>query len=120
MNMKEIKAFIRPQMLDSVVDALGSRPDSPGLTVSEVQGWGHLKGETAPRLTERVKLEIVVPDDEVDQVVSVIVEKGHTGRSGDGKIFVSAVERAIRIRTGEAGRKAVVPSEHPYEREEGA
>lgn len=117
--MKEIKAFIRPQMLDPVVDALESRPDSPGLTVSEVRGWGHMKGEAVPRLTERVKLEIVVPDDEVDDVVSVIVEKAHTGHSGDGKIFVSPVERGIRIRTGEVGRKAVVPSEREGEPEDG-
>jgi len=115
--MKEIKAFIRPQMLDPVVDALESRPDSPGLTVSDVRGWGHVKGEAVPRLTERVKLEIVVPDDEVDEVVSAIVEKAHTGHSGDGKIFVSAVERGIRIRTGETGRKAVVPSERAAEPE---
>lgn len=115
--MKEIKAYIRPRMLDSVVDPLGSRPDSPGLTVSDVQGWGHLKGEAALRLTERVKLEIVVPDDEVDGVVSVIVEKAQTEHSGDGKIFLSDVDHSIRIRTGEAGRTAVVPSGHPYDGE---
>lgn len=109
--MKEIKAFIRPQMLDPVVDALESRPGSPGLTVSEVRGWGHLKGEDAPRLTERIKLEIVVPEEEVQEVVSLIVDKARTGHSGDGKIFVSSVEEGIRIRTGERGRSIVSPSD---------
>lgn len=116
--MKEIKAFIRPQMLDPVVDVLESRPDSTGLTVTEVRGWGHRKGEAAPRLTERVKLEIVVPDHRVNEVVALIVEKSHTGHSGDGKIFVSDVNGAIRIRTGEKGESAVVPSEHPYHGED--
>lgn len=112
--MKEIKAFIRPQMLDAVVDALEGRPDTPGLTVSEVRGWGHVKGESSPRLTKKVKLEIVVSDEELDEVTSLIVEKARTGHSGDGKIFVSSVEEGVRIRTGERGKSAVGPSDrHP-------
>ena len=113
--MKEIKAFLRSQMLDAVVDALGARPDSPGLTLIDVEGWGHLAGEAAPRLTDRVKLEIVVPDERVEEVVALIMEKARTGHSGDGKIFVSTVDEAVRIRTGERGRRAVVPSEHGSE-----
>ena len=108
--MKEIKAFIRPQMLDPVVDALEARPDTPGLTVSEVRGWGHARGEKAPKLTERIKLELVVPDDKVDEVVNTITEKARTGHRGDGKIFVSPVAQAIRIRTGERNGRAIRPS----------
>lgn len=118
-SMKEIKAFIRPQMLDPVVDALEGRPDRPGLTVSEVRGWGHRKGEEAPRLTQRIKLEMVVRDDAVQDVVSLIVEKARTGHLGDGKIFVSPVERGIRIRTGEGGREAAVLSTEEDVREDG-
>lgn len=106
--MKEIKAFIRPQKLDAVVDGLEGRPHTPGLTVSEVRGWGHVAGQEAPRLTERIKLEIVVADEDVEDVVSLIVEKARTGHSGDGNIFVSDIGDAVRIRTGE--RDAVRPA----------
>jgi nitrogen regulatory protein P-II 1 len=110
--MKEIKVFLRPQMLDRVVDALESNPDTPGLTVSEVEGWGHPKGGGPPALTERVKLEIVVPDDWVEAILYLIEDNARTGHPGDGKAFVSTVDEAVRIRTGERGRDAVVPSEH--------
>ncbi|MDZ7779582.1 MAG: P-II family nitrogen regulator [Gemmatimonadota bacterium] len=95
--MKEIKAFIRPHMLDTVVDALEGLPHIPGLTVSEVRGWGHVKGAAVTRLTERMKLEMVVPDDRVEEVVSLLYRTASTGHPGDGGIFVSAVERSVRI-----------------------
>lgn len=107
--MKQIKAFLRPQMLDPVVDALEANPDTPGLTVSHVEGWGHPKGEAGFRLTDRVKLEIVVPDGWVETVLGLIVDEARTGHPGDGKIFVSTVDEAVRIRTGERGRSAVLP-----------
>jgi nitrogen regulatory protein P-II 1 len=108
--VKEIKAFIRPQKLDAVVDGLESRPHIPGLTVSEVRGWGHVAGEESARLTERIKLEIVVAEEDVADVVSLIVEKARTGHAGDGNIFVSDVGEAVRIRTGERAGDVIRPS----------
>lgn len=99
--MKQIKAFIRNNMIDYVIDALEAMDQPPGLTLSDVRGWGHVKEEKSPQLISRVKLETVVPDDRVDEIIAVIAENGHTGRFGDGKIFVSEVEKAVRIRTGE-------------------
>ncbi|MFQ5680337.1 MAG: P-II family nitrogen regulator [Gemmatimonadota bacterium] len=109
--MKEIKAYLRPHMVDAVVDALEARPHTPGLTVTDVTGFGHVRGEEATRLVERVKLEIVVADDQVEEVVATIVEKARTGTRGDGKIFVSEVADAVRIRTGERGDRAIAPPE---------
>lgn len=99
--MKEIKAFIRTNMIDYVIDAIQALPDAPGITLSDVRGWGHVKAEQEARLINRVKLETVVPDERVSEIVEVIIEKGKTGNSGDGKIFVLQVEQAVRIRTGE-------------------
>jgi nitrogen regulatory protein P-II 1 len=99
--MKEIKAFIRTNMIDYVIDGLESLPEPPGITLSDVRGWGHVKTEDEARLTNRIKLETVVPDERVAEIIDVIIEKGKTGNSGDGKIFVSEVEKAVRIRTGE-------------------
>lgn len=99
--MKEIKAFIRTNMIDYVIDALENLDDAPGLTLSDVRGWGHAEEKESAHLVERVKLETVVPENRVDKVISVIVENGHTGNYGDGKIFVSNVEKAVKIRTGE-------------------
>jgi|SRR5699024_949452 len=98
--MKEIKAFIRPNMIDYVIDALENLDHPPGLTLSDVRGWGHPK-KGAAQLVERIKLETVVPSQRVNQIINTIIEKGKTGNYGDGKIFVSDVEQAIRIRTGE-------------------
>jgi len=95
--MKEIKAFIRPHMLDTVVDALEGLPHIPGLTVSDVRGWGHVEGQAVARLTERVKLEMVVPDGRVEEVVRLLSRTASTGHPGDGRIFVSAVERWVRV-----------------------
>lgn len=98
--MKEVKAFIRPNMIDYVIDALEAMEHPPGLTISDVRGWGHPK-DGPSRLVKRVKLETIVPTSRVGEIISIIVEKGHTGRFGDGKIFVSDVVKAVRIRTGE-------------------
>ena len=99
--MKEIKAFIRTNMIDYVIDALENLEDAPGITLSDVRGWGHAEGDKRARLIERTKLETVVPTHRVKEIISIIVEKGRTGNPGDGKIFVSDVERGVRIRTGE-------------------
>ena len=105
--MKEIKAYIRPHQLDRVVDALEAKPESPGVTVSEVKGFGHPKGGGPAELMRRAKLEIVVPDTQVESIITLITEHAQTGNFGDGKIFVSDVEGAVRIRTGERGEEAV-------------
>lgn len=104
--MKEIKAFIRINMIDYVVDALESLDDAPGVTLSNVRGWGHPK-EGPAKLVDRIKLETVVPSQRVDNIVSLIAEKGCTGQYGDGKIFVSDIERAVRIRTGETDEEVI-------------
>jgi len=107
--MKEIKAFIRPNMADKVIDAIGNLPQMPGLTISEVRGWGHPKSGGPPKLTERVKLEIVVSDDQVEKVVNCILKNARTGKGhfGDGKIFIYTVDEAIRVRDGKQGEQVV-------------
>jgi nitrogen regulatory protein P-II 1 len=105
--MKEIKAFIRNNMVDYVIDAIENLPDAPGITLSEVRGWGHVKGEERARLIERTKLETVVPTNRVDEIIDVITENGRTGNPGDGKIFVSDVERGVRVRTGETDEDVI-------------
>jgi nitrogen regulatory protein PII len=112
--MKLIHAIIKPFKLDDVRDAL-QKIGVQGLTLSEVKGFGRQKGHTElyrgaeyvvdmlPKLT----LEIVVRDDMVDAAVEAITESASTGRIGDGKIFISAVDDVIRIRTGERGEAAI-------------
>lgn len=111
--MKQIKAFIRPNMRDEVIDAIESLPHVPGLTVSEVRGWGHPKGGGPAELTIRVKLEIIVSDDEVEMVVDCIVTHARTGEGhfGDGTIFISPINEAVRIRNGDRGEQVVRPKE---------
>ncbi len=112
--MKKIEAIIKPFKLDEVREAL-SDIGVNGLTVTEVKGFGRQKGHTELyRGAEYVvdflpknKLELVVADDIVDLAVDAIIKAAHTGKIGDGKIFVSAVEQVIRIRTGETGEAAV-------------
>lgn len=105
--MKEIKAIIRPYRLDSVLDALHTHPELPGVTVSQVKGFGRSVGRSkggAPvqyGTTEMAKLECVVNDDQVDTVVDMIQQAAHTGNAGDGKILVYDVGQAIKIRTGQ-------------------
>lgn len=113
--MKEIKAIIRPALLDDVIDVLAALPDLPGVTVSEVMGFGRGRGVEAPFppegesvcMAKKMKLEIVVPDALAEKVVSLIERKAHTGNYGDGKVFVINVEETVKIRTGERGEGAV-------------
>lgn len=112
--MRKIEAIIKPFKLDDVKDGLdeiGIR----GMTISEVKGYGRQKGHTeiyrgaeyVVDFIPKVKIEIVVPADSVDQVVDKIRESANTGKIGDGKIFVLPIERIIRVRTGEENRDAV-------------
>lgn len=112
--MKEIKAIIQPFMLDKVLDGLRAIEDLPGITVSEVHGFGRTRGRSADaaadelvRYVKKSKVEVVVPDELVDRVVSTIQEHAHTGNMGDGKIFVYEVADVVRIRTGERGEPAI-------------
>ena len=113
--MKEIKAIIQPFLLSKVVEALKEIEGLPGLTVSDVRGFGRGRAAGAPsKITEgtveyvnKSKLEIVVPDGLVSRVVETIRLKAHTGNPGDGKIFVYPVHDIVRIRTGESGDNAV-------------
>ena len=110
--MKEIKAIVKTNMLDPVLDALMGIPGLPGVTLSEIEGFGRQRGggdkaEGQYAFVRKSKLEIVVPDHLVDRVVGVIREAAHTGQPGDGKIFVADVVHALRIRTGEEGDAAL-------------
>ena len=112
--MKKVEAIIKPFKLDEVKDALGEI-GIQGMTVSEVKGFGRTGGKKevyrgsayVVDFVPKVKLEIVVADSQVPQVIDAIEKAGKTGRIGDGKIFVTAVEEAIRIRTGERGEDAI-------------
>ncbi len=112
--MKLITAIIKPFKLDDARDAL-SEIGIQGLTVTEVKGFGRQKGHTelyrgAEYIVDflpKVKIEIAVNDDMVDQVIEAITKSTNTGKIGDGKIFVSALEQAVRIRTGESGTDAL-------------
>ena len=112
--MKKIEAIIRPSKLDDVKDALG-KFNIHGMTVTEVIGCGLQKGKTEVyRGTEytidllpKVKIEIVIRDKWVDEVIRIITNAARSGEIGDGKIFVYSVEKAVRIRTGEAGEEAI-------------
>jgi nitrogen regulatory protein PII len=112
--MKKIEAIIKPFKVDAVKEALG-RFGVSGMTVSEVKGYGRQKGHTeiyrgaeyVVDFIPKVKIEIVVESDSTDRVVEAIREAAHTGKIGDGKIFVMPVEEAIRVRTGEKGAEAL-------------
>jgi len=112
--MKLIKAIIKPFKLDDVREAL-SEIGIQGITVSEVKGFGRQKGHTElyrgaeyrVDFLPKVKLETVVSDEEVDNVVNAIRESANTGKIGDGKVFVIPIEQAVRIRTGESGDDAL-------------
>ena len=112
--MKKVEAIIKPFKLDEVKEAL-SGIGVEGLTVSEVKGFGRQKGHTelyrgaeyVVDFLPKIKLEIVVSDEQIDAVVEAIVSAANTGKIGDGKIFVLPLEEAIRIRTGERGPEAV-------------
>ena len=112
--MKKVEAIIKPFKLDDVRESL-AEIGITGMTVSEVKGFGRQKGHTelyrgAEYMVDflpKVKIELVIQDDLLDQAIDVIVETAHTGKIGDGKIFVTDVERVIRIRTGEENEEAV-------------
>ena len=112
--MKKVEAIIKPFKLDDVREALSSIGVT-GLTVSEVKGFGRQKGHTEMYrgaeyqvdFLPKMKLELVVTEDLVDQTVEAIVENAKTGKIGDGKGFVYNVEHAVRIRTGEEGDEAI-------------
>ncbi|MFB0934430.1 MAG: P-II family nitrogen regulator [Propionivibrio sp.] len=112
--MKKIEAIIKPFKLDEVREAL-SEIGVTGLTVTEVKGFGRQKGHTelyrgaeyVVDFLPKVKIEIVVADDIVEMAIDSIVKAAHTGKIGDGKIFVMPVEQVVRIRTGETGDAAL-------------
>ena len=114
MPLKKIEAIIKPFKLDDVKEALHEVGVS-GITVIEAKGFGRQKGHTelyrgaeyVVDFLPKIKLEIVVPDALADRTVEAIAKAAHSGRIGDGKIFVSTVERAMRIRTGEMDDDAV-------------
>ena len=112
--MKKIEAIIKPFKLEEVKDAL-SEAGVEGMTVSEVKGFGRQKGHTeiyrgseyTVDFLPKIKLEIVVSDEHLDAAVAAIVKAAKTGKIGDGKVFVSHIEEAVRIRTEEKGAGAV-------------
>ncbi len=112
--MKKIEAIIKPFKLEEVKDALGD-VGIEGMTVSEVKGFGRQKGHTeiyrgseyTVDFLPKIKLELVVADGSADAAVAAIVKAAKTGKIGDGKIFVSKIDEAIRIRTEEKGEQAV-------------
>ena len=112
--MKKIDAIIKPFKLEEVKDAL-SELGIEGMTVSEVKGFGRQKGHTeiyrgseyTVDFLPKIKIEIVITDHQVDAAVGAIIKAAKTGKIGDGKIFVSSIEQAVRIRTEEKGESAV-------------
>ena len=112
--MKLITAIIKPFKLDDVKDALHDAGVS-GITVTEVKGFGRQKGHTelyrgaeyVVDFLPKVRIEIVVADSLVEQAIDAIIKAARTGKIGDGKIFVSALEQVVRIRTGETGKDAL-------------
>ena len=112
--MKKVEAIIKPFKLDEVKEAL-SGVGVQGITVSEVKGFGRQRGHTelyrgaeyVVDFLPKVKLEIIVKEDQVEPVVEAITAAARTGRIGDGKIFVTTVDEVVRIRTGETGESAL-------------
>jgi len=112
--MKKIEAVIRPDSLDQVLGAL-EQAGHPGIMVTEIEGHGRQKGVTQQwrgqeykvDLLPKVKLEVVVTDKEANEIVNTISKVAKTGQIGDGKIFITDVDEAVRIRTGERGDSAL-------------
>lgn len=112
--MKKIEAIIKPFKLEEVKEAL-AEIGVQGMTVTEVKGFGRQKGHTeiyrgseyTVDFLPKVKIEIVVEETQAETVASTIVKSANTGKIGDGKVFISTIEEAIRIRTGETGKSAV-------------
>lgn len=112
--MKKIEAIIKPFKLEDVKDALVEM-DISGMTITEVRGYGRQQGHTelyrgaeyVVDFLPKVKIELIVKGEDVDEAVAAIVGAAKTGKIGDGKIFVSAIEKTIRIRTGEEDEEAI-------------
>jgi nitrogen regulatory protein PII len=112
--MKKIEAIIKPFKLEEVKEAL-SGLGIEGMTVSEVKGFGRQKGHTeiyrgseyTVDFLPKIKIEVVIADEQVPEAVKAVVNAAKTGKIGDGKVFISNIEDAIRIRTGETGEQAV-------------
>lgn len=112
--MRKVEAIIKPFKLDEVKESL-NEIGIQGITVSEVKGFGRQKGHTelyrgaeyVVDFIPKIKMEIIVADDQVAKVVEVIEESAKTGRIGDGKIFVTPIDEVVRIRTGERGEDAL-------------
>ena len=112
--MKKIEAIIKPFKVEEVKDALG-KAGIEGMTISEVKGFGRQKGHTeiyrgseyTVDFLPKIKIEVVVADRQVNDAVAAIVDSAKTGKIGDGKVFVSPIEEAIRIRTEEKGDEAI-------------
>jgi nitrogen regulatory protein P-II 1 len=113
--MKEIKAIIKPFKLDNVITELHKIEGLPGITISDIRGFGKSKGKNAVEtisdglheLVPKIKMELVVSNEMADNVVDVIQKAAHTGNLGDGKIFVIDVINVVKIRTDERGSTAV-------------
>lgn len=124
--MKEIKAIIQPFMLTRVVTALHKIEGLPGITISDIKGFGKSRGKKSSlsgippeggendnieegvyEFVQKVKIEIVVQDEVAEKVVNTIQQNAHTGNTGDGKIFVIKVEEVVKIRTNERGEEAI-------------
>ena len=113
--MKEVKAIIQPFMLEHVLDALSALDDLPGVTISQILGWGksrsvdaeHPVYEAGHAVAAKTKVEIVVPDEWAERVVEAIAQAARTGKPGDGKVFVYDVAEAVKIRTGDRGEPAL-------------
>jgi nitrogen regulatory protein P-II 1 len=113
--MKEIKAIIRPSKLLEVTEELHAIEGLPGVTISEIKGFGKGRAKNASdkvmyemvEFMPRIQLEVVVDDEMVEDVVNIIQKYSHTGNTGDGKIFVSTIDEIVKIRTNERGRGAI-------------
>src|SRR3982075_170727 len=112
--MKKIEAIIRPHLLEAVRNAL-QEVGVAGMTISEVQGYGRQKGHTETyrgaeyqiEFVPKIKIEVIIPEDIEDFVVNAILRSAHTGKFGDGKIFIMPIDDVIRIRTEERGEAAI-------------
>jgi nitrogen regulatory protein P-II 1 len=113
--MKEVKAIMQPFLISKVVEALKLIPGLPGVTVSDVRGFGcaqaagaaNTVAEGAVEYVKKSKLEVVVPDELAEKVLETIQRYAHTGNPGDGKMFIYEVDDVVRIRTGERGEAAI-------------
>jgi nitrogen regulatory protein P-II 1 len=112
--MKKVEGIVRPHLLEAVKNAL-QEVGVVGMTVSEVKGFGRQKGHTETyrgseykvEFLPKIKIEVVVPDELVEQAVEAVLKTAKTGKFGDGKVFVSSLEDVVRIRTGEHGEAAL-------------